>query len=76
MKQTSKLTKENMMNEINEYGYNENNLYEIITWFYEIDEINSIDEAYKILKDNKINYKEFCSMVNEYYVDYEYEKSH
>lgn len=76
MKQTSKLTKENMMNEINEYGYNENNLYEIITWFYEIDEINSIDEAYKILKGNKINYKEFCSMVNEYYVDYEYEKSH
>ena len=66
----SKLTKENMMNEINEYGYNEENLYEVINMFYEIEnEITSIDEAYKILKGLKINYKGFCSMVNEYYLE-------
>lgn len=73
----NKLTKENMMNEINEYGYNEENLYEIINMFYEVnEELNSTEKAYEILKSNKINYKEFTSMVNEYYVDYEYEKIH
>lgn len=67
---STKLTKENMMNEINEYGYNEENLYEVINMFYEIEnEITSIDEAYEILKGLKINYKEFCSMVNEYYLE-------
>lgn len=74
---SNKLTKENMMNEINEYGYNEENLYEIINMFYEVnEEVNSIEKAYEILKSNKINYKEFASMVNEYYVNYEYEKIH
>ena len=74
---SNKLTKENMMNELNEYGYNEENLYEIINWFYELDEeIKTVDEAYAILKSNKVTYKEFCHMVNEYYVDYEYEMSH
>ena len=75
MKTTNKLTKENMMKELNEYGYNEENLYEIINWFYEVEEeIKSIDEAYAILKG--ITYKEFVSMVNEYYIDYNFEKSH
>lgn len=74
---SNKLTKENMTNELNEYGYNETNLYEIINWFYELEEeINTIEEAYNILKSNKVNYKEFASMVNEYYVSYEYEKNH
>lgn len=77
MTNTNKLTIENMMNELNEYGYNEENLYEIINWFYELnEEITNVENAYKILKSNKINYKEFASMVNEYYVDYEYEKIH
>ena len=74
MKNTNKLTKENMMNELNEYGYNESNLYEMIEWYYEVEEINSIEDAYNIVK--KMGYKEFTSMVNDYYVDYEYEKSH
>lgn len=73
----NKLTKENMMNELNEYGYNEENLYEIINWNYELEEeISNIEEAYNILKNNKINFKQFASMVNEYYVSYEFEKSH
>ena len=38
MTNTNKLTKENMMNELNEYGYNEENLYEIINWYYELEE--------------------------------------
>ena len=74
---SNKLTKENMMNELNEYGYNEENLYEIINWNYELEEeISNIEEAYNILKNNKINFKQFASMVNEYYVSYEFEKSH
>ena len=73
----NKLTIENMTNELNEYGYNEENLFEIVGWFYELEEeINTIEEAYNILKGNKVNYKEFASMVNEYYVSYEYEKNH
>lgn len=73
----NKLTKENMMNELKEYGYNEENLYEILNWFYELEEeVNNIEEAYNILKSNKVNYKEYASMVNEYYVSYEYEKNH
>ena len=74
---SNKLTKENMINELNEYGYNEENLYEIINWNYELEEeISNIEEAYNILKNNKINFKQFASMVNEYYVSYEFEKSH
>ena len=74
---SNKLTKENMMNELNEYGYNEHNLEEIINWFYEIEEeVNTYEKAYNFLKKAKINYKEYSSMVNEYYVSYEYEKSH
>ena len=78
MANTNKLTKENMMNELNEYNYNENDLYNIINWFYEVEEeeVNTIEEAYNILKGNKVNYKEYKHMVNEYYVDYEYEKNH
>ena len=77
MTNTNKLTKENMMNELNEYGYNENDLYNIINWFYEIEEeVNTIEEAYNILKGNKVNYKEYKHMVNEYYTDYEYENNH
>ena len=77
MTNTNKLTKENMMNELNEYSYNENDLYNIINWFYEIEEeINTIEEAYNILKGNKVNYKEYKYMVNEYYIDYEYENNH
>lgn len=75
---SNKLTKENMMNELNEYGYNETNLTEIITWFYEIEEeeVNTYEKAYNFLKKAKINYEEYTSMVNEYYVSYEYEKNH
>lgn len=75
---SNKLTKENMMNELNEYGYNETNLTEIVTWFYEIEEeeANTIEKAYNVLKSNKVNFKEFASMVNEYYVNYEFEKNH
>ena len=77
MTNTNKLTKENMMNELNEYGYNENDLYNIINWFYEIEEeVNTIEEAYNILKGNKVNYKEYKHMVNEDYIDYEYENNH
>jgi uncharacterized protein Smg (DUF494 family) len=72
MTNTNKLTKENMMNELNEYGYNENDLYNIINWFYELDEkINTIEKAYDILKGNKVNYKQYKHMVIEYYIDYE-----
>ena len=69
---SNKLTKENMMNELNEYGYNEENLYEVVNMFYEVEEeeMNTIEEAYNILKGNKVNYKEFVSMVNEYYLEY------
>ena len=75
MKNTNKLTKENMVNELNEYGYNEENLNEIINWFYETEEeVNTYEEAYNFLKN--ITKKEFASMVNEYYVSYEYEKNH
>ena len=72
MTNTNKLTKENMMNELNEYGYNEENLYEVVNMFYEVEEeeMNTIEEAYNILKGNKVNYKEFASMVNEYYLEY------
>ena len=74
---SNKLTKENMMNELNEYGYGEKELSEIINWFYEIEEeVNTYEKGYNFLKKIKINYKEFASMVNEYYVDYEYEKIH
>ena len=62
---SNKLTKENMMNELNEYGYNEENLFEILNWFYELEEeVNTIEEAYNILKGNKVNYKEYASMVD------------
>ena len=69
---SNKLTIENMMNELNEYGYNEENLYEVVNMFYEVEEeeMNTIEEAYNILKGNKVNYKEFASMVNEYYLEY------
>lgn len=77
MTNTNKLTIENMMNELNEYGYNEENLYEVINWNYELEEeVNTIEKAYNILKGNKVNNKQFASMVNEYYVSYEYEKNH
>lgn len=60
-----------MMNELNEYGYNEENLYEIISMFYEVNEENNntIEKAYETLKSNKINKKMFASMVNEYYMN-------
>ena len=77
MKNTNKLTKENMVNELNEYGYNEENLNEIINWFYEIEEeVNTYEKAYNFLKKARINFNEYSSMVNEYYVSYEWEKNH
>lgn len=65
------MTKNEMMNELNEYGYNEENLYEIISMFYEVNEENNntIEKAYETLKSNKINKKMFASMVNEYYMN-------
>ena len=71
MTNTNKLTIENMMNEMNEYGYNEKNLFELVNWYYEVEEVNTIEKAYKILKGNKVNFKNFKHMVNEYYVEYE-----
>ena len=77
MKNTNKLTKENMVNELHEYGYNEENLNEIINWFYEIEEeVNTYEKAYNFLKKARINFNEYSSMVNEYYVSYEWEKNH
>ena len=65
------MIKNEMMNELNEYGYNEENLYEIINMFYEVNEENNntIEKAYNTLKDCKINKKMFASMVNEYYLN-------
>ena len=65
------LTKENMVNELNEYGYNEETLYNIVNMFYEIDGVkNTVDSIYQTLKNNKVSLAWFKGMVNEYYLTY------
>ena len=70
-KMSINLTKENMINELNEYGYNEETLYNIMNMFYEIDGVkHTVDSIYQTLKNNKVSLAWFKGMVNEYYLTY------
>lgn len=65
------LTKENMVNELNKYGYNEETLYNITNMFYEIDGVkHTVNSIYQKVKNNKVSLAWFKSIANEYYLTY------